>query len=192
MITFANNIAGPNEIVFDVTGTIATDSQLPTITEELMITGPGPGAPGLIIDAQLNSRVLNFSASSGDLTLVGLTHSGGRTTGENDSGETTHSGGGIRFNSSGTLALISSTASGNSTAGFRAYGGGIWTLSGDVSLTNSTVSGNSTTAMFTNGGGIWINTGDVTLTNSTVSDNSAAGFNLLGSKSPPLAAFRNI
>ena len=114
-----------------------------------------------------NSRVLNFSAGSGDLTLTGLTITGGRTT------ASSAQGGGIYFNSSsGTLTLSQSTLSGNSTAGSFAYGGGISNILGDVFLTNSTVSENSSNSA---GGGISVGTGDVFLTYSTVSNNIATG-----------------
>ncbi|MDB4766281.1 hypothetical protein OAG71_01190 [bacterium] len=125
-----------------------------------------------------NSRVINFSSEAGDLTLAGLTLTGGRTTGNNVGSETTHSGGGIRFDSSGSLTL-SVNVSGNSTrGGGSANGGGIFSSDGDVTLTDSTVSGNSTTLMFSvsSGGGIFSSSGDISLTNSTVIGNSAVGF----------------
>ena len=124
-----------------------------------------------------NSRVINFSSEAGDLTLAGLTLTGGRTTGNNGGSETTHSGGGIRFDSSGRLTL-SVTVSGNSTGGGSANGGGVFSSDGDVTLTDSTVSGNSTTLMFgvSSGGGIFSSSGDISLTNSTVIGNSAVGF----------------
>ena len=89
-----------------------------------------------------NSRVVNFTGSSGNLTLTGLTITGGRATGSFDNG------GGIRFNSGGVLSLSNSTVSGNSSGG---DGGGIYTRTGDVSLSSSTVSGNSSDG---NGGGV--------------------------------------
>lgn len=100
-----------------------------------------------------NSRVLNISAATGDLTLSGLTITGGRTTGDNAFSDTTHSGGGIRFLSDGTLTFNNSNVSGNSTAGFSADGGGIYTCVGDVILTSSTLNGNGTAGVFAAGGG---------------------------------------
>ena len=73
--------------------------------------------------------MINFSANSGDLTLRGLTVTGGRTFGY---------GGGIRT-FSGSVTLTSSTVSGNQSVG---AGGGIFTIAGNVTLTSSTVSGN--------------------------------------------------
>jgi predicted outer membrane repeat protein len=75
-------------------------------------------------------------------------------------------GGGIF--SVGTLTLINSTVSGNSTAGYARDGGGIFSA-GTLTLTNSTVSDNFSGLY---GGGIY-SAGTLTLTNSTVSGNLA-------------------
>ena len=116
-----------------------------------------------------NSRVLNFSGSTGDLTLTGLTITGGRSTGLRDEG------GGIFFGSDGELSLNNSTVSGNGTNGFGSVGGGIYTRSGTVSLVNSTLSGNSTSGRSSDGGGIYTRSGVVSLVNSTLSGNSTTG-----------------
>ena len=86
------------------------------------------------------------------------------------------SGGGI--SSYGEVALTSSTVSGNSTTGLRAYGGGISSY-GEVALTSSTVSGNSTMGELAFGGGIF-STDYVALTSSTVSGNYTTGENADG------------
>ena len=109
-----------------------------------------------------NSRVLNFSAVSGDLTLTGLTVTGGRVT------DNFEDGGGIEFSSSDTLTLNQSTVSGNSAAGDQADGGGIFSNTGDVSLINSTVSGNISDQF---GGGVGVSFGEVSIIGSTVSEN---------------------
>ena len=111
-----------------------------------------------------NSRVLNFSGSTGNLTLTNLTITGGRTIGDSEEG------GGIRFDSDDALSLFNSTVSGNSTTGTAADGGGIYSNSGSVSLSNSTLSGNSSGD---NGGGIYSFSGSVSLFNSTLSGNSS-------------------
>ena len=111
-----------------------------------------------------NSRVVNFTGSSGNLTLTGLTITGGRATGSIDNG------GGIRFNSRDVLSLSSSTVSGNSSGG---DGGGIFTRAGDVSLSSSTVSDNSSGGGNYGGGGIYTNSGNVSLSSSMVSGNSS-------------------
>ena len=117
-----------------------------------------------------NSRVLNFSGSTGDLTLSGLTITGGRTTARFEDG------GGISFDSDGVLSLLQSTVSGNSTTGSGADGGGIYTRTGAVSLSNSTISGNSATGSGADGGGIYTRTGAVSLSNSTISGNSSGDY----------------
>jgi hypothetical protein len=153
---------------------VLSGGELP-ITEALTIDATGLAAP-LEINANQQSRVMNFTASTGDLSLAGLTLTGGRTT----SNGSINGGGGIRFESNGTLALTDSTLSGNSTTGDAARGGGIFTFSGAVTLTNSTLSGNNTTGDLARGGGIFTFSGAVTLTNSTLSGNSTAGFLAFG------------
>lgn len=106
-ITFANNL----------TGTISLLLGELRITESVTITGPGQDV--LTVDANRQSRVLNvIGGTQIDVTLQGLTFTGGRTTanGEGDGG------GGIRFDSTGTLTLAGSTISGNSASG---TGGGL-------------------------------------------------------------------
>ena len=136
------------------------------VTDVAASFGGTAGAVNDLLDD--NSRVLNFSAETGDLTLVGSTISGGRVSGILDDG------GGIRFNSSGTLRLLQSDVSGNSTTGLLGFGGGISSASGDVFLTDSTVSGNSTTGGAGDGGGIRTGSGDLTLADSIVSGNNSA------------------
>ena len=116
-----------------------------------------------------NNGVLNFSGSTGDLELAGLTITGGFGTRINRGvpvGEI-RQGGGIRFQSFGTLTLNQINVSGNYAYG---SGGGIAAPFGDVSLINSNVSANSSGYSGT-GGGISTGSGDVYLTNSTVADN---------------------
>ena len=120
-----------------------------------------------------NNRVLNFSAYRGDLTLTGVTITGGNVA-VNYSG-----GGGIQFgagnqNFIGTLTLNQSIVSGNSVVGSSADGGGIHTRNDSaVFLIDSTVSGNYSSR---SGGGISSDgDGGLLLTNSTVSDNSSGG-----------------
>ena len=167
-------------ITGDTDGDDITDASF--ITDVAASFGGTAGAADDLLDD--NSRVLNFSSDTGNLTLAGLTITGGRTTEDNqlifsEGVETTHSGGGIRFASDSQLTLISSTVSGNSTAGELASGGGI--LAGTMStfaLIDSTVSGNSTSGVFGSGGGIA--GGSATLINSTVSGNSTFGLGAYG------------
>ena len=176
-IEIANESSGADTITFDASvfvgaQTINITSQLPNITEELTITGPG--ADLLTIDAGdgtdgqfgtgdgfgillIDSGIL--PANLIDVTLSGLTLTGGDLSG--------NAAGGAIF-SYGNLGLDSVVISGNSAGG---AGGGIFGSNfSEVSVTNSTISGNSAGD---DGGGIF--GGSVTVTNSTISGNSASG-----------------
>ena len=153
-------------ITGDVNGDDATVGNT-NVTDVSASFGGTAGAADDLLDD--NSRVINFSVATGDLTLAGLTITGGRTTGVDEDG------GGIRFDSSGTLELNESTLSGNSTTGVSSSGGGIHSNFGDVSLVNSTLSGNSTFGIVSDGGAINTSSGDVSVINSTLSGNSASG-----------------
>ena len=116
-----------------------------------------------------NSRVLDFSPVRGDLTLTGLTITGGSVSGNYSDG------GGIRFGNSpyfsGVLTLNQSIVSGNSVLGFGADGGGLEARNnGAVFLFDSTVNGNYS---YSSGGGINSEQGTLSLSNSTVSGNIA-------------------
>ncbi len=168
-IGLANAFAGGDTITFDAavfTGGAANEILLSgtelEITETLTIDA-SLLSENVTIDAQQASRVLRFSAATGDLTLGGLNIQNGYTTG------TTEDGGGVRFDSDGTLSLTGSTVSGNTTTGSFADGGGIIARYGSITLTDSTVSGNDS---IDQGGGIFAG-GSATLTDSTVSGNDS-------------------
>ena len=147
--------------------TITGDANGNDVTNSLNITDVAASGDALLAD---NSRVFNFSAPGQTLQLDGLTVTGGRTM------RGANAGGGILV--VGSVALTNSTVSGNSTAGYVAYGGGISAFNGSVTLTNSAVTGNSTGGEDSSGGGIFAFGGgnySVTLINSMVSDNSTAG-----------------
>ncbi|HUU82141.1 MAG TPA: Ig-like domain-containing protein, partial [Phycisphaerae bacterium] len=128
-----------------------------TISDDVDIVGLG--AETLTVDAGEASRVLGITGSDVEVTLGGLTITGGRTASGYD-------GGGI-YNSGGTLTLTDVTVSGN-TASSSGEGGGIWNSYGQLTLTNVTVSGN--TAGW--GGGIYNYSGTLSLTDVTVSGNT--------------------
>ena len=178
-INFANVQTGADVITFDagMSGqTIFLGGTQLVITESLTIDA-APLAQNVTIDAQQQSRVINFfnfPALSGDLTLAGLTVRNGRTTSDDDAG------GGIRFDSNGTLTLTQSTVSENSTTGVGASGGGIAAFHGAVTLNQSTLSGNVTTRDSAKGGGIYARYGAVTLNQSTLTENRTTGSVSLG------------
>ena len=112
-----------------LTGTIATNSALPTVTDPLEIVGPG--ASTLTVNAQSMSwRIIALGIT--DLTISGLTLSGGSATGV---------GGAITSTSSGNLTIQNSTLSGNTAT---VDGGAIYAAFGStVAIKKSTLSGNT-------------------------------------------------
>ena len=150
---------GPDEITFG--GTVFTDSTPDTITldgqlvitTELTITGPG--ADLLTISGNDQSRIFSMTATATDVTLSGMTLSGGN-----------HDGDGGAINNQGSLTLDNMVITGNTATD---DGGGVYN-DGTLTVTSSTISGNSTDD---DGGGI-ANEGTLTVTDSTISDNSAS------------------
>ena len=140
---------GNDTIIFNLSGTIALASGLPSIQHTLEIDGTGQT---ITIDGGGASRVfLNFS---GAVTLNDLTIANGHSTGN---------GGGI-FNS-GPLTITNSTFVGNSAAaGGAISNSGVGTLT----VTNCTFSGNAGA-----GGGAITSSHIGTVTSSTFSNNSA-------------------
>ncbi len=126
------------------------------ITSQILIQGAGAGQT--TIDAAGIDRVLHV-LGTGNLTVTGLTLSGGTVT--------TNTGGGMKIEAGGTTSVTNATLSGN----FAVSGGGIFNNGGTVSVTNSTLSGNSTS---NDGGGIFNDGGTASVTNSTLSGNSAS------------------
>ena len=134
-----------------------------------------------------NSRVFDINTffGLGDVTFIGLTITGGRSTEFSSIFGPNTGGGGIQV--SGDLTLIDSNVSGNSTFGGSADGGGI-DSSDDLRLINTTISHNSTSGFQARGGGAFVSD-NVILVNSTIANNSTAGD---GSDGGGLVAFENI
>lgn len=157
-IFLANASAGADTITFSPqlqSQTILLSEGELVITDSLTIDA-STLPENLTIDAQQQSRVVNYDASSGDLTFVGLNLTGSTFV---------FDGGGVRFASDGDLTLIETRVIGNRSS----YGGGIYTLHGNVSLASSTVSNNTAG---NEGGGIWAQNGDIFLNGSSVNNNS--------------------
>ena len=200
-ITSSNDTAGADAITFDSSvfssaQTIDLTSELPTITDDVTITGPGAdlltidagnGTDG-VFDTGDGFRILSIDDGDEnnliDVELSGLTISGGDQggfmggggissseslliTGTTISGNSASYGGGIYNNFDATLTITSSTISGNAAN----FGGGIANLE-VLSISSSTISNN--TAEYS-GGGIDSNAAlsTFTLTSSTVTGNSA-------------------
>jgi hypothetical protein len=161
----ANALAGPDSITFSVTGTIKLKSNLPDLTTEITITGPGANL--LKVDGTNHAHVFRVPAS-GVVSISGLTASGGYAWLDD--------GGGIW--NAGQLTLVACAVSGNKADGGTwggASGGGIYNA-GTLSVRDSTVSGNTvdSAVYIVAGAGIY-NAGQLYLDNSTVSGNEIIG-----------------
>jgi hypothetical protein len=182
----ANANSGADSIDFqdELAGTILlTSGELPMITEDLTINGPGIFS--ITVDGNHASRV--FSVDGKVTAMIsGLTISNGQISGNGGgifnignltltnvvvSGCSSGLGGGGIFNN-GTMTITNCTLSDNHAIDNNASGGGILS-NGPLTITNSTLSNNSAVR----GGGIYNNNGkgSLTITNSTLSGNSAIG-----------------
>ena len=135
-----------------------------TIASDVTVDG---GDLGITIDANGESRVLHLQGGA-EVTLDGVTITGGRIT-DDGSSEAMNYGGGIFTDDDTSLTLLRTGVIGNTTE--VGNGGGI-AANGDLVLRDSAVTGNF--AHFT-GGGIYAGLvgSSITLTNSTVADNRA-------------------
>jgi CSLREA domain-containing protein len=171
-ITEANALAGADTIdfdpdVFSVPKTIALGRPLQTISNELIIKGPGETT--LTLDANGTGSVL-FIQNDAKITISDLSMTGGRA---GSSG-----GGGIYTSARSTLTLNNVTVRGNTAPKYnengiekQGIGGGIYNAGSLIILNNSTVSGNTANQ----GGGIFKQLGTAILNRSTVSGNTATG-----------------
>lgn len=172
-----------------LSGTITLESPLPTLNLDLTIQGPGAG---LITVSGGDQHRVFFIASGAEVVISGLTVADGFTDFPVGGTETDGFGGGIfslgsltledsvlrdNFaeiggggvsNAEGSLNVLRTTITGNSTAA-GGVGGGVDTFGGQVDLVESTVSGNQ--AEF--GGGTFNDGGEMRLASSTVSANGA-------------------
>lgn len=163
----ANSTAGADTIAFDpgvfaTTQTINLQTALPTITDDLTITGPGPNLATINAGNGTDTlpgtgdgfRLLNVDDSNPgnllDVGISGLTLTGGDVSG---------TGGAIRSRENLTITdlAIIDNATGPGTAGSIGEpgqdgddggrggdGGGIFSSGGDLTVVRSTISGNST------------------------------------------------
>ncbi|MFN0054268.1 MAG: choice-of-anchor Q domain-containing protein [Planctomycetales bacterium] len=129
------------------------------------VTIQGRGVKETVIDAQGNSRIFDVFRSGVNVTINGVTLTGGHTALERDEG------GAIRLNWAGSLTLRDSVMAANSTSGFAARGGGVFSKFAAVTIVNSLLSGNSA---FNDGGAgsaIFALNGPIAISNSTISGN---------------------
>jgi hypothetical protein len=187
-IELANVLPDHNTITFDHTTfgtpqTITLTSQLPTLSADVTITGPG--AKLLTLDAGAHSGHLSV-AQGVTADLSGLTFTGGKDNSSGAGGSIYNAGtltltacdfrnnsgglGGAIFNfSNAHLTVGASTFSGNH-AGLD--GGAVNNQGGTAQFSACTFSGNS--AGSGGEGGAIVSLGSLTLTDCTVSGNSAA------------------
>ena len=158
-ITLANAISGTQTITFDSSvfnpGTITLTSDLPAITDALIIDGLG--ATQVAVDGA-NSFSILYVDTGVDLTLDGVTIANGSST----------DGAGMML-LGGTVTVTNSTFSGNTATG---NGGAIYSSSNtDLTVSSSTFSNNTAGS----GGAIRItDTSTATVSSSTFSANSAS------------------
>lgn len=194
-IEFANadtgGASGADEIVFnsDLMGTIALESMLPTITDDLTITGPaaeqlildagkgvdpdvdGDGFRIFLLDDGINENLI-------DVVIRDLTLTGGDV-----AGEVSGAHGGAVLTAE-NLTIVNATITGNRIDGF---GGGVSafgysngsTIVSRMTLTivNTTVDGN-----IANGaGGVFSQADSLTIRNTSISGNTGGGLTVGGS-----------
>jgi subtilisin len=189
-ITDANALAGADAITFapGLTGTVNLHSELPALTGEVEIDGPGLEQFTVRRDTGGDYRIFTI-ATGVEAEISGLTVTNGVAASSPafgggvlnrgqlllervavSSNSAALSGGGV-FNFDGaTLTLKASRISQNSTQG---YGGGLGdvhpSVGGPATVLDSTISGNTATL---GGAGIYEEDGDLTVRTSTVSGNT--------------------
>jgi len=130
------------------------------IDKSITITGPGPALLSVSRNQQApNFRIFHITPNH-NVAISGLTVSDGRV----------ETGGGGGIYNEGTLSVVNTTVTGNSTTGQASGGGGV-SNQGSLTIIQSTISGNSDDDQ---GGGI-LNSGMLTISDSSVSDNHSMG-----------------
>ena len=188
----ANAAAGPDEVVFTVTGTITTGDIL--VTDSLLVAGPGAGA--ITVSGNDLSRIFVVESpamATIDVTLSGLTLTRGRAlfgggavmvVGENltilnsvisdgRSGQGSDPifdgcGGNVSLDG-GSLRIVNSALTGGMAEGAGGSGGGnLCVFGGSLTLERTTLSGGFAAL----GGGLSLTNATATVLASTISGNS--------------------
>ena len=149
-ITFAENLSG---------GTITLNGEQLAITKDLIITTANL-ENGITIDANQKSRV--FSIVGCDVTLVGLTITGGNAT----------NGGGI-YMKNAVLSLMDSEVIGNKSTGAAhstSGGGGIYSDGGSLMINQTLIANNTSTSY---GAGIYLVNSKTSIEDSTINGNAS-------------------
>ena len=161
----ANGNAGPDQITFSVTGVIT--SQLPSITDDVTITGPGASnltvSGGTAITAEKIVQISNLTFDNGQAPASAnariINHGILTVSHCVFSNNATFNGfGGAIFND-GNLVLIDTTFSSNkvtSGGGSGAFGGAVYSAAGSVTVMRCTFMANSVPGGFGSAGSVWI------------------------------------
>jgi hypothetical protein len=176
-ISLSNGRDGADFIHFDpsLAGSVLLDASLGPLQISDSVTLLGPGQQIISVDGQDSSRVFDLTDTAGDVTISRLTISGGRLSGDNETGA------GVRSASPGTLTIEQTTISGNVTTGAGGIGAGIHQPAGPLVLSETVISGNATEGDSSPGGGVWAGGSQVTVLrtsfvgNSTSSADSSGG-----------------
>ena len=146
-------------------GTIELNgTQLPDITADVLIEGPGTGADSLIIDGMGLQRIFNVT-SAVSFQVQDLTLTGGRTT---SSGQP---GGAMRVLAGAEANLTRVRLVGNETQGSGGNGGAIAVVGASLSVTDSELSNNQAWGSSAAGGAIFASESTVLIEGSTVVGN---------------------
>ncbi len=180
-----------------LSGSITLSSGELAISSSVTITGPGSAA--LSISGNGASRIFDIASgktvSISQLTLTaGTSGNGGAIVTDGNvtldhvviSGSRAAVAGAAIYENSGSLTILSSTLSNNTTAGGGdASGGAIFASTGSLVIRNSTFSGNiaqpadvppnTVSGNIARGGAIYIDNASTTITNSTFNGNAAHG-----------------
>jgi uncharacterized repeat protein (TIGR01451 family)/CSLREA domain-containing protein len=138
-----------------LSGTITLSSNLPSINEDLTLTGPG--ASVLTVNAAGNDQV--FTIDSGSVAISGLTMTGATITA---TGATFTTGSAVL--NYGNLTVTDSSITGNRGR----FGAGIASYGPELLVERSTITGNIAP---NSGGGVLVQGGAATIRNSTIADN---------------------
>ncbi len=143
------------------------------------INDPGPGP---LLEVTLSGLTLQNGNAAGDVGGAIFSTESLKVVNCTITGSTALSGGGIfSDNEDGTIEILGSTISKNSTATFTGVGGGLalsTDVGGTIDISNSIISGNSTRGTSSYGGGVFItadNSSYAFISNSTFSGNYTMG-----------------
>lgn len=178
VVTFDDSLSGATLSL--VQGQLELDDD----TADLTIDGDldDDGIADITLDAGGASRVLEITGKAGDkteVTLDGLTITGGRTQ------TTTDNGGGINAEWA-ELTIRNSVIDGNRTIGDSesgstantpfAQGGGLHAINSDVEILGTRITNNIASGDYGYGGGIAINEGTLHVADSSISNNTTYGY----------------